>query len=398
ANALIVTVDDDTPVPLTPSDLSVHNTAGATANAALGAFDHVGADQPGTSAFVGTNGSVLQGTIQDGTPTLENLKSGGSDIFLFGFGTDTLTATTDQNPADGLDPAKTVFTMTLNPDGSVQANDLYDITMLKPIDNLVDVQFGAFVSHVASGHTAIVNDIGSDPNIPGSGSTIDARFSAFEDKSNGTSTAVDPQVSQAGVGVGTGQDFNFDDNPGTQNDITDRMRIDFFEDNGNNVIDPGELVTVNRFTFVMNQNNSPGDDGDALVRVYDASGNEVQITGIVVNGQTLVGPNPVTVNSNDPAPGGAITAVASGLGYELHGLGGGSGGQTSDNDTVQIITANGYSRIDISGIGNDASKDTFDILLQSVAVPTPFDIVFNTQANLTDADDDTTTPSVLGVH
>jgi len=104
------------------------------------------------------------------------------------------------------------------------------------------------------------------------------------------------------------------------------------------------------------------------------------------------------VPSNDPAPGGNVTAVASGLGYELHGLGGGSGGQASDNDTVQIITASGYSRIDISGIGNDAPKDTFDILLQSVAVPTPFDIAFNTQANLTDADGDTTTPQVLGVH
>src|SRR5262249_58058562 len=94
ANALLITVDDDTPVPLTPSDLSVDNTAGATANAALGAFNHVGADQPGTSAFVGTDGTILQVTIQDSTPTLEHLKSGGSDIFLFGFGTHTLTATT----------------------------------------------------------------------------------------------------------------------------------------------------------------------------------------------------------------------------------------------------------------------------------------------------------------
>ena len=68
--------------------------------------------------------------------------------------------------------------MTLNPDGSVQANDLYDITMLKPIDNFVDVNFGSFTSHVASGHTAIVNDIG--------GSTIDARFAGFVDQSNGT--------------------------------------------------------------------------------------------------------------------------------------------------------------------------------------------------------------------
>src|SRR5262249_16422180 len=285
-------------------------------------------------------------------------------------GTSTLIATTD---ATNTDAAQRVFVMTLNPDGSVQANDLYSITILRPIDNLVDVPFGSFTSHVASGHTAIVNNIG--------GSTIDVRFSGFEDSSGGGSTAVDPQVSQAGVGVGGGQDFNFTDNPGTQNDITDRMRIDFFKDNkSNDIIDYGGRVTVNRFTFVMNQNNSPSDDGDALVRVYNQLGQEVQITGIVVNGQVLVGPNAVTVNSNDPAPGGPVTAIANGLGYELHGLGGGSGGQVNDNDTVQIITASGYSRIDISGIGNDAPKDTFDILLQSVAVPTPLNITFQTPA------------------
>ena len=45
ANALIVTVDDDTPQALTPAVLSVNNTAGATANAALGAFGNVGADR-----------------------------------------------------------------------------------------------------------------------------------------------------------------------------------------------------------------------------------------------------------------------------------------------------------------------------------------------------------------
>ena len=102
--------------------------------------------------------------------------------------------------------------------------------------------------------------------------------------------------------------------------------------------------------------------------------------------------------SHDPSPGGNVTATANGLGYELHGLGGGTAGSTADNDVVTIITASGYQRIDISGIGNDENKDTFHILLQSVAVPTPFDIVFNTQANLTDADGDTTTASQLEVH
>ena len=103
------------------------------------------------------------------------------------------------------------------------------------------------------------------------------------------------------------------------------------------------------------------------------------------------------VPSNDPSPGGNVTATASGLGYELHGLGGGTSGSTADNDFVTIITAGGYSRIDISGIGNDANKDTFDILLESVAIPTPFDTTFAVQADLTDEDGDGTTPVNLDV-
>jgi T1SS-143 domain-containing protein len=390
ANALIVTVDDDTPVPLTPAILSVDNTANAFAEAVLGAFGNVGADQPGTSVFVGTNGTILQGTIQDGTPTLENLKSGGSNIFLFGFGTDTLIATTD---ATNTDVGQRVFTMTLNPDGSVQANDLYDITMLKPIDNLVDVDISGETAAPASGNplTLVVEDIGN--------STIDALFSGFIDRSNNTTTQDTVNVSGAGVGVGNGQDFDFDPQTASATDnLTDRMRIDFLEDDGDGVLETGEAVTVNRFTFEMNQNNSPGDDGDALIRVYDEAGNEVQITGIIINGQTLVGAGGAPVPSHDPNPGGNVTATASGLGYELHGLGGGTSGSTADNDFVTVITTGGYSRIDISGIGNDANKDTFDILLESVAIPTPFEIVFNTQANLTDADGDTTTPSQLEVH
>jgi T1SS-143 domain-containing protein len=390
AGALVITVDDDTPVLLTPAILSVDNAAGATDDAALGAFGHVGADQPGTSVFVGTNGTVLQGTVQDGTPTLENLKSGGSDIFLFGFGTNTLIATTD---ATNIDATKQVFQMTLNPDGAVQANDLYDITMLKAIDNLADVNFGAFTAAPASGNplTLVVNDIG--------GSTIDALFSGFVDQSNNTTTQTTVNVSGAGVGVGTGQDFNFDpQTSSTTDDLTDRISIQFLEDDGDGVLETGETGTVNRFTFVMNQNNPPADDGDALIRVFDQNGNQVQITGILVNGQTLVGPGGAPVPSNDPGPGGNVTATANGLGYELHGLGGGTSGSTADNDIVTIITASGYSRIDASGIGNDSNKDTFDILLQSVAISTPFDIFFNTQANLSDADSDTTTPSQLEVH
>ena len=46
--------------------------------------------------------------------------------------------------ATNTDVAQRVFTMTLSPDGSVQANDRYSINMLRPIDNLIDVNFGNF--------------------------------------------------------------------------------------------------------------------------------------------------------------------------------------------------------------------------------------------------------------
>jgi hypothetical protein len=145
--------------------------------------------------------------------------------------------------------------------------------------------------------------------------------------------------------VGTGQDFDFDPKTASAtDDLTDRIRMDFGQDaNANGLIDSGEAITVNRLTFVMNQNNAPGDDGDALIRAYNQAGTEVQITGILINGQTLVGTGGAPVPSNDPSPGGNVTATASGLGYELHGLGGGPSGSTADNDIVTIITASGYA-------------------------------------------------------
>jgi hypothetical protein len=374
-----VTIDDDVPLPLEPADLSVQNTAGATADAALGAFGNVGADEPGSSVFVGSDGSKLEGTIQDSTQTLEFLKSGGSDIFLFGFGTDTLTATTDPDASNGLDPTKQVFVMTLNPDGSVAANDTYDITMTKPIDNLVDIEFGDITASPASGNpdTLVVNDIG--------GSTIDTLFKGFVDVGGNPGAQTTVNVSGAGVGVGTGQDFNFNANgAGTADDQSDRMRIDFFDDADNDdIIDSGEAVTVNEFSFLINQNNASNDDADVLLKTYDGATQD-DIDRILINGTEL----DLSVPGSDVD--GVTFELVAGGGVILHGL-------EAPTDEVTVITDDGYNRIDISGIGNDDPKDTFDILLGGVAVPSPFDIVFDTQANLTDADGDTTTPSQLEV-
>ena len=49
--------------------------------------------------------------------------------------------------------------------------------------------------------------------------------------------------------------------------------------------------------------------GDLLVRVYDEAGQEVQITGILVNGETLVGSGGGSVESNDDT---TVTATGAG--------------------------------------------------------------------------------------
>ena len=197
-----------------------------------------------------------------------------------------------------------------------------------------------------------------------------------------------------------GKDFNFYLNGSDpSDDVADRIQIEFLEDDGNGTLDVGESVTVNQFKWTINQNNSPADDGDALIRTYDVTGAgaavEVQITSILVNGVEVIGAGLTDVPSND---GGYVTALPQGLGYELHGLGGGTGENDADNDSITIVTAHGYNRIDITGIGEDANMDTFDMLLESVAVPTPFDITFAVQADLTDEDGDGTTAVNLDVH
>ena len=318
--------------------------------------------------FVGTNGSILQGEVQDGTPVTENLMAGGELIYLFGFGTSNLVATTDGTNAD---PSKIVFEMELHPDGTVLANDLYDIEMLQVIDNLANVEFGDVTASPASGNplTLVVNDIG--------GSTIDALFRGFE---GAVQTTVN--VSGAGAGVGTGQDFDFDGG------VSDIMQISLFEDgDADDFIDPGEAITANNFEFIMNQNNSPNDDGDLAVHVFNELGSEVQITGILINDVAFDFTDPTdTIPSNDD--NGDVSFVADGLGYILHGLGGGTAGKQNDNDSVTIIADGGYHRIEITALGDDANKDTFDILLGSIAVPSPYDITFDVAAALSDEDGD----------
>jgi hypothetical protein len=118
----------------------------------LNIAQHSGADGFGALTFTGTNGSQLQGTLGGGST--QNLQSNGQNIYLFGFGTGTLTATTDSTGA-GLPggasgspvAADEVFTITTNP-----GSDNYTFNMLGQINNnstffandFADVPAGAY--------------------------------------------------------------------------------------------------------------------------------------------------------------------------------------------------------------------------------------------------------------
>lgn len=367
---------DDAPAALAPGDVTVENKAGEVGSAALGYIGKVGADVDGTVEFVGTEGMLLQGSVQDGSPTPENLKIGTSTIYLSGFGTDTLTAKTT-------DGDQTVFVMTLNPDGSVTANDLYDIAMAQKIANIQVLQFGSELNvDVSSGNTLayLVENIGGSP--------IDALFSGWQEPGDTEQTV---NISTTGVGIGN-QSMGFND----------RLQIQFLQDDGahNTVVSAAEVQTVNQFKFTMTQNNSPADVGDALIEVFNADGTKGTITEILINGTNVLN-GPVLTN-DQPKKGGPayVTAVSDGNGgYELHGLGGGiGGGDGSDNDTIEVRSTVDYARLDVTGIaGADGNTDTFDILINSVAISTPYDITFTVQAKVTDEDGDTTTPVDLDV-
>ena len=130
-------------------DLTNQDTASGVAAEPLDPYptlnikQHAGADGFGALFFTGTNGSQLTGTVGG---TSGNLKSNGQNIYLFGFGTGTLTATTDVN-GTGLPGGKTgtvitadeVVTITTDP-----ANDQYTFNMLQPINNGSSFTFSDF--------------------------------------------------------------------------------------------------------------------------------------------------------------------------------------------------------------------------------------------------------------
>ncbi|UCI33502.1 beta strand repeat-containing protein [Mesorhizobium sp. B4-1-4] len=217
--ALTVTVVDDvpenfTPVPIASAD-NIQDAAGSTATknltggandpySALNIDDHAGADGFGALTFTGTNGSQLTGQLDSGATGTPLTTADGSAIYLFGFGTGTLTATTDST---GVNAADDVFTITTDP-----ANNQYTFDMLQAIGNGSHTLFSDFADVPAGDYAWFslpFNPTTKQPVTPG-------MSVVFTGKTAGTDT-----VNPSSIGTGTDAQSVKDGNA---------IRIDFVND------------------------------------------------------------------------------------------------------------------------------------------------------------------------
>jgi hypothetical protein len=212
--ALKVTVIDDVPVNFNPEAIvsadNVQDAAGSTFTANLvntdsadGTIDpnslltieqHAGADGFGALTFTGTDGSLLQGQLGGGST--QNLQANGNNIYLFGFDTGTLTATTDPNgtglpggASGSIVTADEIFTVTLDP-----ANGQYTFDMLQPIGNGSSFTFSDFADVPAGDYAWFslpFNPATNEPVSPGKSVVF-----------TGLSPGVDT-VNPSSIGVGT---------------------------------------------------------------------------------------------------------------------------------------------------------------------------------------------------
>ncbi|MES2482868.1 MAG: DUF5801 repeats-in-toxin domain-containing protein [Pseudomonadota bacterium] len=192
ANALVMVVDDDTPIAFTPDSIALTNTGTAQGTEDLNAAGTVGADGLGSVVFIDqvpadnylrdTDGNILQ--------------SDGENVVLSGYGTGTLTGKTETGNA-------TVFTVALD-----TTADEYTVTFSREFDDGGGINFlGA--APVRSGNPTynLINDVDGTP--------LDLLFSGG-DVSDGLPSAHSVNVSTQGAGTD-----NQSMNPG------ELLRIDF---------------------------------------------------------------------------------------------------------------------------------------------------------------------------
>jgi hypothetical protein len=376
--------DDDGPVAFTPDDITLTNTGSDSGTENLNDGSASGADAPGTVAWV--DNDVADDYLRDTNGVL--LTSDGENIVLGGWGTGTLTATTESS-------LQTVFTATLDDPSSGQ----YTVTFDKAIDDGGGINFlGA--APVKSGNPTynLINNVDS--------TTLDLLFSGG-DVNGGAPSGHSVNVSTTGAGTD-----NQSMNPG------ETLRIDFA--NGASLAGSplgsdfvlGTHQTVNGFSFLISQNTPSGTTGTAYIKAIDADGDKTLvgdagdvadvITKVLVNGLTVMDGG---VATDQTINGHLVHAIAYNGGVVLTGLNEGATGDGTggDDPVVKVYTADGFNRVEVSNysgqnVGGVLGGTSFDIApagVDQAVQGTQF--AFDLPVQMTDADGDTGPVELIGV-
>ncbi|GMB79899.1 hypothetical protein NN6n1_06810 [Shinella zoogloeoides] len=320
-----LTVHDDAPENFTAASMRIVNGADAEGHGALHFFENIGADggkSPVAVVFQGTNGSDLASQFG-------KVMSGGVQVKLYGFGTDTLFAKTGADASGN--GGKLIFEVHLNPDSSNSSNDYYSVKFHEALDDGSQVTLNSTkLAGVKSGSAAFNIVLGSDGQ--------DLLISTATRGSNGSLSSGTVNISGQGIGVNSNHVY---DNSVVRFDFVSGASVG---NGNNNTYDYSSHYKVNAFTFVT---NSASSGTEVWVRTYnstatDVSGTSAQhqtalignrseaiITGIVINGQEV-----------------ALSSLLSDGhgGYLIEGL--------STGSQVQIISSGGFNQLEVENVSS----------------------------------------------
>ncbi len=362
-----VNVIDDVPQPFNPQDQSLLNSpSGGVITGSLDIAGHTGADGYASIAFSGgTNNSKAM--LADGiTP----ITSGGKDVLLTGFGTDTLTGYVDANGNNSVDKGEAVFTVKL--DG---AADQYTFTLIKDIDDGARIDFTDF-SGIKAGNTAWFG-VGANGGAPGS---KDLLYTPVDLKLDINTSNNDIGSKDQWIDKGEGVRVDF------VNDLTGTMK----DQNG---FDFAGHYQVQDYQVTIAQVQG----GPATVRLSLADvtkqNNLAGTTEAEFLAQTLVA---ITAGELVVMRGGNDVTGLLTIDYTNAGANDGSiivGGLLA-GDIIKLHDSSGFDRVEIDGLGNQFAL-TGSQVLQTVA---GIDLDMKFQTTLKDGDGDTSTGQYIGIN
>jgi hypothetical protein len=375
-----VTVLDDEPNDISPDKAIVSNSGDASGVGRLDFFDNVGADRDGDVVFVGiTDGDILQGMVGGVAQNIETID--GEPIYLFVVdGGRTLIATT--NDSDPTVEADWAFKVTLNPDGTVESQDLYSIDFFKVLDDGTGFSFDDF--SVAQAGQNVWNGL-DDPRVGDEDQNQDILFTGGDpttDTVNTSSTGIGTNSQNISVGETMRMDF-VTNLQLVGADYSSLAGIDF---------DSHYTVQLAGFTLVQTGGNA-ANEIDVLIKAFDADdeqglnfnnfGNDPQDPINRVQVYNALGV--LIIDTMVDGTFGAITVE-----FDVDGEGSVRVDNLLEGYQVVVGTADGFNRLEVTNVSNEGqANDTFDLGGITVISPTSGDeIAMSFDLEVTDGDGD----------